>query len=104
MIKCRLCNGTNLQEWVQVDINRSVEVDGKVYHHVSYFPDQVEAYCNDCKKDVPVYESDNYCEECGQLFAVHNDDGSCVQDSGDALSESWLQKADESYEYERDNS
>jgi hypothetical protein len=23
---------------------------------------------------------DNYCSKCGQSFAVHNDDGSCVED------------------------
>jgi hypothetical protein len=30
-------------------------------------------------KWVPVVKED-YCEKCGQLYAVHNDDGSCVED------------------------
>ena len=30
-------------------------------------------------KWVPIEPAD-HCEKCGQLYAVHNDDGSCVED------------------------
>lgn len=27
-----------------------------------------------------LYTNANVCPECGQLYAIHNDDGSCVED------------------------
>ena len=99
MIKCKECDGTNIVEKMWVDPNTL-----KVHEVCETNEPEYDQWCYDCEKNVEFINTDNYCEECGQLHAVHNDDGSCVQDSGDALSESWMQKADESYEYERDNS
>lgn len=32
-------------------------------------------------KQVPIEADNHYCETCGQSYAVHNDDGSCIDDS-----------------------
>jgi acetyl-CoA carboxylase beta subunit len=46
-------------------------------------PDNVAIECETCYEilvdfDLPV--SNKYCSKCRQHFAIHNDDGSCVED------------------------